>query len=427
MSDVIGKGDPNHLLSDDEVRALVTETLATRDLNGKRVLCIIPDSTRTAPIPLFFRLFHELLSGKVAALDYLVALGTHPPMSDEALNRLVGITAEERAGRYAGVGIFNHRWDLPDTFVTAGTITTDETRALSNGLLARDVDVRVNRMVNEYDQIVIIGPVFPHEVAGFSGGNKYFFPGISGPEVINFTHWLGALITNYEIIGTKHTPVRAVIDRAASFIRTPKLCCCLVVTEQGLHGFYAGRPEDAWSAAADLSAQVHVVYVDRPFRQILSIMPEMYDDLWTGAKGMYKLEPVAADDGEVIIYAPHITEVSYTHGRILDEIGYHVRDYFVKQWDRFKQYPWGVIAHSTHLRGNGTYENGVERPRVRVTLATGIPPERCARLNVGYRDPATIDPKDFEGREDEGILVVPHAGQVLYRLKRAAENTGKEM
>jgi nickel-dependent lactate racemase len=159
--------------------------------------------------------------------------------------------------------------------------------------------------------------------------------------------------------------------------------------------------------------------VDHPYRQVLSIMPEMYDDIWTAAKGMYKLEPVVADGGEVIIYAPHITEISYTHGRVIDEIGYHVRDYFVKQWERFKDYPWGVLAHSTHLRGIGTYENGVERPRIQVTLATGIPRERCERVNLGYRDPATIDPQEWmeRAREDEDLLVVPHAGEMLYRLR----------
>jgi nickel-dependent lactate racemase len=148
-------------------------------------------------------------------------------------------------------------------------------------------------------------------------------------------------------------------------------------------------------------------------------MPEMYDDLWTAAKGMYKMEPAIADGGEVVIYAPHIAEISYTHGHVIDEVGYHVRDYFAKQWDRFKDYPWGVLAHSTHLRGIGTYDTrtGVERPRIRVTLATGIPPERCERVKLGYLDPATIDLAAWEGRQDEGILVVPKAGEMLYRIK----------
>lgn len=414
---VLGKGLTDRLLTEGEVRDLMGEALARTDLTGRRVLIIIPDHTRSGPIPLFFRLFHEFLSGRVAALDYLIALGTHQPMSQEAIYHRLGVTAEEMADRYADVRVFNHHWERPDTFRTVGVIPAEEVEALSRGFLSQEVPVAVNKMVFDYDHLIICGPVFPHEVVGFSGGNKYFFPGISGWEMINFTHWLGALITSYEIIGTKETPVRAVIDRAAAFIDRPKLCFSLVVKGEGLAGLYIGPPEASWSHAADLSAQVHIVYVDRPYRQVLSVMPEMYDDLWTGAKGMYKLEPVVADGGEVIIYAPHITEISYTHGRIIDEIGYHVRDYFVKQWDRFKDYPWGVLAHSTHLRGIGTYEGGVERPRIQVTLATGIPRERCERVNLGYRDPATIHPQAWAGREDEGILLVPHAGEILYRLR----------
>ena len=413
---VIGKGYEDRFLSEREVHDLTSKSLAQTNLDGKRVLIIIPDHTRTAPIPLFFRLFHELLGGKVAALDYLVALGTHQPMSEDALNKLVGVTAAERAQKYRDVRIFNHRWDLPETFTTLGAITEHETRNTSQGLLSQRVPITVNKLIFDYDQLIICGPTFPHEVVGFSGGNKYFFPGIGGPEVINFTHWLGAVITSMEAIGTKHTPVRQIIDRAASFIDKPKLCFSLVVKGEGLAGLYIGAPEDAYEHAADLSAKLHIIYVDEPFQRVLSVMPEMYDDLWTAAKGMYKLEPAIADGGEVIIYAPHITEVSYTHGQVIDQIGYHVRDYFLKQWDRFKDYPWGVLAHSTHLRGIGTFENGVERPRIRVTLATGIPEERCRRINLGYLDPTTIDVSEWEGHEDEGILVVHKAGEMLYRV-----------
>jgi nickel-dependent lactate racemase len=415
---LVGKGYTDRFLTDDEIRDLASEALAGMDLDGKRLLVILPDSTRTAPIPLFFRLFHQMLRDRVAALDYLVALGTHQPMSEEALHRLVGITAAERRTTYADTNLFNHRWDLPGTLIRVGTIPAAEIERLSQGLLVQDVPVTLNRLIFDYDRLIVCGPVFPHEVVGFSGGNKYFFPGISGPEVINLTHWLGALLTSYEVIGTKHTPVRAVIDRAASFIDLPKLCFGLVVTYQGLAGLYVGSPEEAWQAAADLSARLHVVYVEEPLRRVLSIMPEMYDDLWTAAKGMYKMEPAIADGGEVVIYAPHIAEISYTHGQIIDEVGYHVRDYFVEQWDRFKGYPWGVLAHSTHLRGIGTYDaaSGIERPRIQVTLATGIPFERCQKVNLGYLNPATIDVAEWMGRESEGVLVVPTAGEMLYRL-----------
>jgi nickel-dependent lactate racemase len=423
---MISKANDNHpssttdiRLTADAVRDLAAEAFANVDLDGKRVLIIIPDSTRTAPIPMMFRLFHQLLGERVKALDYLVALGTHPIMSEDALNKLVGVTAEERAERYPGTHIFNHRWDLSETFANIGTIPHTEIETITHGMLSRDVNITINRRIFDYDQLIICGPVFPHEVVGFSGGTKYFFPGIAGPEVINFTHWLGALMTSMDVIGNADTPVRDVIDRATSFIDVPRIFCNMVVTHGGLMGLFIGDYKDAWLQAVALSSQLHIRYVTHPYQRVLSVMPEMYDDIWTAAKGMYKMEPVIADGGEVVIYAPHIDEVSYTHGHILDEIGYHVRDYFVKQWEHFKDYPWGVLAHSTHLRGVGTYdvESGEEHPRIKVTLATKIPKERCERINLGYMDPATVNVEDWKSCKDKGTLVVPRAGEILYKLR----------
>jgi nickel-dependent lactate racemase len=415
---LIGKGYTDRTLTEAEVRDIVGRAFAEHDVGGKRVLFITPDATRSAPLPMMFRIFHEVVGGKAAALDYLVALGTHQPMDEVHLDRLFGLTSGERARKYARVGIYNHEWQKPETFRHIGTIPALEIEDISGGLMSVDVPVTINRMLFDYDQVVVCGPTFPHEVVGFSGGNKYFFPGVAGPEVIDLTHWLGALITSREVIGTQYTPVRVVIDRAASFIDVPKLCFSLVVKgHDDLVGLYAGTPEEAYEAAAELSAQHHIVYVERPFERVLSVMPEMYDDLWTAAKGMYKMEPAIANGGEVVIYAPHIDEVSYTHGKVIDKIGYHVRDYFLKQWDRFKGYPWGVLAHSTHLRGVGTYENGVERPRIQVTLATSIPRERCERIGLGYLDPATVDLDAWRGREDEGVVVIPRAGEMLYRVR----------
>jgi len=412
-------------LEEAEVRDLLAEALAAEDLAGRRVLVIIPDATRTAPVALMAELLGEILGGEVETLDYLVALGTHPPMDDAALSRLLG--REVVDGRAGPSRVFNHRWDLPETFVTVGTISANEVAEATGGRLEMEVPVRLNRLVGEpegdppYDKIIVCGPVFPHEVAGFSGGNKYFVPGIAGPEIIDVTHWVGALLTSRGIIGTPDTPVRRLIDRAASFIRTPRFLIALVMHGEELRGLYVGDMEETWRAATGLSAELDIVLVDRPFERVLSVMPEMYDDLWTGAKGMYKVEPAVADGGEVVIYAPHITEVSYVHGRYLDEIGYHVRDYFLARWERFEHIPWGVLAHSTHLCGDGTYVEGVERPRIRVTLATGIPRERCERIGLGWTDPAAIDPEAWAGREDEGVLLVRRAGEQLYRVRESKE------
>lgn len=412
-----GYGSPYRTLEESELEAILASGLSDLHLEDQRVLVLIPDHTRSMPLPTFFKLITRQLSGVVYQLDFLVALGTHPPLSEESMLRLVGLTPEEKALRFAKVRLINHAWKDPDALVTLGAIPAREIAELSEGRLSQDVPVRLNRLVLEYDHLLVCGPVFPHEVVGFSGGNKYFLPGIAGQEIIDFTHWLGALITSYAMIGTQDTPVRRVIDRAAAFIPTPRHALCSVITHEGLNGLFIGTPEEAFSAAALLSEKVHIRWVEQPYHQVLSVLPEMYDEIWVGAKGMYKLEPVVADGGEVILYAPHIQEFSAVHGEIIRQVGYHVRDYFTTQWERFKELPWGVLAHSTHLRGIGTYENGLERPRIRISLATGIPEEQCHAVNLGYRDPATIDPVEWANREDEGILLVPRAGEYLYRLK----------
>ena len=418
---LIGRGHKEGLVADVEVREFVSEALAGLDIEGKRILALIPDSTRTAPVGLMFRTLADALQSRAAKLDFLIALGTHRAMKETQILKLLEMTVKERRGRYGGIEIFNHAWDDPRALETIGTLSAREMDRLTEGRYARDVPVRINRLVFDYDRLFIVGPTFPHEVVGFSGGHKYLFPGICGAEFLNFFHWLGALVTNWKINGVKDTVVRRVIDRAAEFVKRPITNFGMVVTSEGLKGLYIGDPRESWSAAADLSAQIHIRYMDRPFKKVLGIAPEMYDDLWTGGKVMYKLEPVVADGGELIIYAPHITEVSYTHGHILDRIGYHCLDYFREQMDKFADIPGGVMAHSTHVRGLGTYCNGVEAPRIRVTLATGIPRERCERINLGYLDPRQVRAAEWIGRERDGLLMVDHAGETLYRLRSGKE------
>lgn len=410
-------------LTEAQIETIIADAVEQMRPDGKRVLVLIPDATRSMPLPLFFRLLVRHLAPRARQVDFIVALGTHPPLSEAELLRLVGLTAEQKATEYAAIGLLNHAWRDAGALALLGHLPAAEVAELSGGLLATEVPVRLNCRVLDYDQLLVCGPVFPHEVVGFSGGNKYFFPGIAGPDIIDFTHWLGALLTSYAIIGTPDTPVRRVIDRAATLIPRERFALCSVIAPGEGHanvaGLYFGTPEAAWRAAADLSAQVHIRYVEQPYQRVLSVLPEMYTEIWVGAKGMYKLEPVVADGGEVIIYAPHVREISVVHGAVIREIGYHVRDYFTAQWERFKHYPWGVLAHSTHLRGAGRYADGIEAPRIQVTLATGISAAECRAVNLGYRDPASIDPAAWQAADDANTLVVPRAGELLFRLKAA--------
>lgn len=414
----IGKGFTDKYLTDDEIADICRESFSSLNIENQKLLFILPDNTRSGPIDKMFKAIYNLIADQVAAIDFIIALGTHPPMSEESINQRVGITAAERQTKYAKARFFNHHWKEPKQLVKIGRITDAEVKKISNGLMNEGVDVSINKIIFEYDKLIVVGPTFPHEVVGFSGGNKYFFPGISGQEIIDMFHWLGALITSPRIIGHACTPVRAVVDKAAEFIKQEKYCFSMVVKgHDDLAGLYFGTPESAWAEASRLSDKLHIIYKDKPFRRVLSKAPLMYDDLWVGAKCTYKLEPVVADGGEVVIYAPHIREISVTHGETIKKIGYHCLPYFLNQMEKFKDIPGGIMAHSTHVRGLGKFENGIEKPRINVTLATGIPEEICHKVKLGYMNPNEINEAEWMDRENESILYVPEAGEMLYRQK----------
>ena len=274
-------GGPGEVLADEQVRAFVLEQLGAADLDGRSVCVIVPDGTRSCPMPLLLGAVHEALHGRVTRLTVLVALGTHARMGEAELARHLGYPLGGFAERYPGATVRNHEWWDPHTFASVGTIGADRIAELSEGRLRQPVPVRLNRAVVEHDLTLVVGPVFPHEVVGFSGGNKYFFPGVAGQAIIDFSHWLGALITSATIIGTRGTtPVRALIDEAAALIPSRRLALCVVVQSGtgALHAAAFGTPEQAWAACADVSAQAHISYLDSPVRRVLSVLPAKYDD-----------------------------------------------------------------------------------------------------------------------------------------------------
>lgn len=406
-----------------ELDRYLAARLAEVDVDGKSVALVVPDGTRSCPLPMLIQALHRHLSTRVSELTAVIALGTHSYMSETEIDDLFGVgqpgQPDSLADAYPGLSVVNHEWDDPDQLVSVGRISGERIGELSEGRLDVGAEILINRHVVEADVAIVVGPVFPHEVVGISGGNKYFIPGVASEDFIDMTHWVGALITSSEIIGTTGiTPVRAMINEGAALIPTTRLAlCCVVESGTGeLEAVAFGTPEAAWAVTAEVAAQTHVSYVDEPFTRVLAVMPKRYGDMWTAAKGFYKTEPAVADGGEVIIYAPHISEVSVVHREIYD-IGYHCRDYFVKQWDAFSHIHWGVLAHSTHARGQGTYDaqTGEENLRIRVTFATAIPREVCESINVGYLDPESIDVEAW--KTDDSITVIENAGEILYRAR----------
>ncbi|MGI9131121.1 MAG: lactate racemase domain-containing protein, partial [Candidatus Nanopelagicaceae bacterium] len=395
-------GDATTYLESTDIDQFLVKITGSVDVAGKSVTLVIPDSTRSCPILQILEPLYDAWNLQAKSLTALIALGTHAAMSDTEIDNFVFKGSGTWNNRFPNMPIVNHEWWKPVTFSKIGVITEEQMLEISLGRLVRRVHILVNRLITDSDLVITIGPVFPHEVVGFSGGTKYLFPGVSGKEMIDASHWLGALISSSEIIGTLGvTPVREMINFAASHITTEILSLCLVVqTGTGnIHALSFGAPHTAWESAAAISSQTHIAYVEKPYQRVISIIPNRYTDIWTAAKGMYKVEPVVADGGEVIIYAPHVTEFAYSH-KELEEIGYHCRAYFTEQWDKFKHFPTGLLAHSTHLRGAGTFtEADGENCRITVTLATGISESRTRAMNLSYLDPALLQFSDYASDE----------------------------
>jgi nickel-dependent lactate racemase len=382
---------------------------------GARALLIVPDGTRTAPVGMLFNRIAEVLLPRVARLDVLIALGTHRPMTEEAIRRHLDLRPEHE-GR---VRVFNHTWNDPSQLEVMGELSAEDVARHSDGLMRERVPLTLNRMVREYDPLLILGPVFPHEMVGFSGGSKYLFPGISGPEMIDIVHWIGALNTSMRTIGVIDTPIRRVLDAAADRLPLNISTIAFVAHRNEVVQLGVGSLRDAWRASAEVAARVHVRRYPEPFRRVLARCPEMYPDLWTGGKCVYKCEPVVADGGDLIVYAPHVKTFTEVHDALADQLGFHVRDYYLADWERWKRLPRAIMAYATIVKGDGTYRDGVERPRINVHIASQIPRERVERLGLNYIDPATIRVEEWMNRESEGVLYVERAGETLYRLDRA--------
>ena len=418
---VIGRGGANADLSVDDMRLIVEEALESVPA-GSRVLAVISDRTRDDNTPELFPLISRVLAARGAAqFDALVAQGTHVAMSDGDKRSKIGagLSAIPLLGT-----VFDHHWDRDSELTTLGTITADEIAAETGGLLRESVNIRLNAHLRpgHYDVVLVIGATVPHEVAGFAGGAKYFFPGVAGPELTHLTHWLGALATIERVIGRVETPTRHLIEKAASFVPTPVIAFTSVSTrnEQGFktRALFTGDLRATVRQAAAVSQQVHVRYTGRRYKRVVALLDAHYDELWVGGKASYKLGSVIERGGELIIFAPHLTAISLTHGALIEKYGYapleRVRD-MVEGSDELRA-NLCVAAHLAHVAYAGEKgHDGVVVPRYRITLAANLPEEICRKVNLGYMDMGTFDVRTYAN--DPDTLVVPIAGRDLYLEK----------
>lgn len=412
---LVSYGSTAHSISYEDIRDLVGLHVREQQLADKRVLLIVPDKTRSGPTPLFLRALAERLCPIATGLDAMVALGTHDPLKGDAFEEY---TRAIQAGGDCGgrpPRILQHHFRATSQLRLVANLSAAEVSDMTMGYCYEQIPFTIDKAIFDYDHVVICGPVFPHEVAGFSGGHKYLIPGIAGREVIDLSHWLGALITSPLICGQGANPVRAMIEGLADRVPVERSLAAYVVENEVVRGVFLGQVREAWREAAHLSGQIHIkTWADGPFGTVIACASRRYDDLWTAGKSVYKCETLVKDGGTLIVYAPGVTRVSTEHGDYIREARYHTRDYFVHRWESVQHIPKRVLAHCTHVRGVGFATNRYDQPRINVVLATGIPEDECRRVNLRYRDPASVDIEAMEGKPD--VLVIPDAGETLHRL-----------
>jgi len=418
----------NGELTDEQLKEIVREGL--KDFSSvKKVLLIHPDYTRTdftdKLVPLIYQ---ELRNKGMIQIDSLNAGGTHRAMTEKEIRIKLGLPKQINFTHY-----YNHEYNNPEQLVIVGEIPASFVAEKTQGELSQSIPVVVNKLITEdYDLIITLSGTLPHESAGYAGGLKVFFPGISGPEVIDLLHWAAVLIGIPRIIGTVDNPARDVINKGSSYIfnkiKAPTISFNMVFEETGQvvipKGLYIGTGFngfiDAYKQATKASSQLHIVYIDKPLEFAVQVIDKSYDEIWTAGKGSYKLQSpgVMAPGGEIIIYAPHINcfhfrpEMDYA----LRQIGYHCKDYVKKYLESNPRFSKNIAAHVINVRGQGSFDvnSGKEEFNFKVTLATGISKDVCESVGLGYRNPDSIRKEDFIG---PGKLWIENGGKYLYKIK----------
>lgn len=416
-----GRGAVDCDLSRSDLREILSLALSTVS-SGSSVLAIVADKTRDDNTDALFPLAAGILADrKVARLDVLIAQGTHPPMRDWEKRAKIGADNQE----ISGLGqIFDHSWADPNKLVSIGTLDQERVIQLSAGLMRSAIELKVNRLLSRgvYTTILVFGTTMPHEVAGFSGGAKYFFPGVSGPELTHASHWLGALASIEKTIGRVETPTRHLFEAAADFVAPEVISLNSVVTRYDgrlrTHALFCGDLRQAFRKAAAVSRQLHIKYTGRKYRRVVALLDTHYDDLWVGGKASYRLGPVIKEGGDLIIYAPHVATISDTHGALIKRYGYapieKIRE-LVSQSQELQQ-NLCVAAHLAHVSFAGRrLPDGSIAPRYSIILASSIDRETCQQVNLGYMEPSAFRLTDYTN--DPDALIVEQAGRDLYLVE----------
>jgi lactate racemase len=417
--------DGKAIIEDQRLSRFIRESL--KDLPpAKKILVLFPDYTRID--------FSHMIAPSIAEryqdsrIDFLNAGGTHRPMMQEEFVKKLDLVP------FRNIKFLNHSFSDPSCLATTGKIDSCLVKEKTEGMLASEIKITVNKLIfSDYDLIIALSGTVPHEAAGYSGGLKIFFPGISGPEVIDAFHWAAVLVGIPKILGTVDNNGRDIINAGAraifSNIKCPIYSYNMVNIESRSGavptGLYIDKDYDgfisAYRKAAGASSKVHIKYLESPLSQVVQEIPSNYDEIWLAGKGSYKLQKpgVLKKGAEVIIYAPHI-KCFHTNPDIEEDLfslGYHCRDHICSLMKNAANISRNAASHLINVCGPGIFdpETRKEDLAFKVTLATSIPEDKCKKVGLGYRNPSTIIKNDFNS---PGKLWIEEGGKYLYELKK---------
>ena len=401
------RGGANDRLSNEDLRDGLYTALGRLGAR-RRVAAVPPDMSR----------YHSragFLTGKI--YEYygdslglvLPAIGTHTPLTDA-----------QKAAMYPEVpkelfAVHSWRNDL----ATLGTVPESVIEELSEGALRFPWPAQMNRRLveDEYDLILSVGQVVPHEVIGMANYNKNLFIGTGGRDGINKSHYLSAVYGMERIMGRADTPVRRLLNYAEEqFARELPIVYVLTVIameEDGslaTKGLFIGDDSDCFRKAAALSAEVNVTLLDSPVNKVVAYLdPSEFKSTWIGNKSVYRTRMAIADGGELVVLAPGVGEFGEDEGndRIIRKYGYVNTEEvlrLVKENEDLQQ-SLGAAAHLIH---------GATEGRFRVTYCPGhLSREEIESVGYEYADPTEMQKRYDPAVLSEGLNTMPD-GEVIY-------------
>lgn len=409
-------------ISPDELQGLVIQALeaalerrgVSAPLAGKRVLLLPPDHTRLYSMagPITAQAFGWLQERGVL-VDVMPTLGTHNAMKEEQLRMMFGDSIPLDCFKV-------HDWR--EDVVRVGEIPGELLATLSQGRVDYAVDVEVSKRLFEgYDLIVSIGQVVPHEVVGMANYTKNIVVGAGGSDLINKSHFLGAVSNMEKVLGRTDSPVRRLLNYAAdTFLGALPIEYMLTVMEQDgstseiqMRGFFAGDGAAAYEEACALSRRVNITLLDRePAKVVVYLDPLEFQSTWLGNKAVYRTRMAIADGGELIVLAPALKE--FGEDPTIDQL---IRRFGYKGTAATLQAVEGHEALRANLGAAAHLIHGSSEGRFSITYCPGDEGLSCDEIRsvgfeaVPYREMTVrYNPEQLQ----EGYNTLPDGEEVFY-------------